>query len=227
VWTSVPPGFTSVIASPVVTPLVSTQYNVEVSDGSNTIPATVTVIVDLTAQPPLQPVGPESVNVFLTPATNYSTTESPFVTEYFWKIIPVEAGTLQQALNNCQVNWNPQFNGIASLSVAGINSCGTGDFSEALTIQASPFIGISDQPLGDKLSVWPNPAKNTINIKSSLHGVCRLTVFNPQGKVVFESGYTDITNQITLDLTHLSAGIYTITLENGDCREMKRIIITR
>jgi hypothetical protein len=227
VWTSVPPGFTSVIASPVVTPLVSTQYNVEVSDGSNTIPATVTVIVDLAAQPPLQPVGPESVNVFLTPATNYSTTESPFVTEYFWKIIPVEAGTLQQALNNCQVNWNPQFNGIASLSVAGINSCGTGDFSEALTIQASPFIGISDQPLGDKLSVWPNPAKNTINIKSSLHGVCRLTVFNPQGKVVFESGYTDITNQITLDLTHLSAGIYTITLENGDCREMKRIIITR
>ena len=226
-WTSVPPGFTSVIANPVVTPLVSTQYNVEVSDGSNTIPASVTIIVDLAAQPPSQPFGPEYVNVFLTPATNYTTTESPFAIDYFWKLIPAEAGTLQQTLNNCQVNWNPQFNGTASLSVAGINSCGTGEYSQALSIQASPLIGIYDQPLGEKLIVWPNPAKNIINIKSSLRGACRLSVFNSQGKVVFESGYTDITNHISLDLSELSTGIYILTLINGDNREMKRIVLTR
>ena len=226
-WTSVPPGFTSVIANPVVMPLVSTQYNVEVSDGSNTIPASVTIIVDLAAEPPSQPVGPEYVNVFLTPATNYTTTESPFAIDYFWKLIPAEAGTLQQTLNNCQVNWNPQFNGTASLSVAGINSCGTGEYSQALSIQASPLIGIYDQPLGEKLIVWPNPAKNIINIKSSLRGACRLSVFNSQGKVVFESGYTDITNHISLDLSELSTGIYILTLINGDNREMKRIVLTR
>jgi hypothetical protein len=226
-WTSVPPGFTSVIANPVVTPLVLTQYNVEVSDGSNTIPASVTIIVDLAAEPPSQPVGPEYVNVFLTPATNYTTTESPFAIDYFWKLIPAEAGTLQQTLNNCQVNWNPQFNGAALLSVAGINSCGTGEYSQALSIQASPLIGIYDQPLGEKLIVWPNPAKNIINIKSSLRGACRLSVFNSQGKVVFESGYTDITNHISLDLSELSTGIYILTLINGDNREMKRIVLTR
>jgi hypothetical protein len=110
-WTSVPPGFTSVISNPVVTPLVSTQYNVEVSDGNNTVPATITVIVDLAAEPPSQPTGPESVNVFLTPVSNYTTNESPNAIEYFWKIIPAEAGTLQQTFNNCQVT------GIRNLTV--------------------------------------------------------------------------------------------------------------
>jgi hypothetical protein len=227
IWTSVPPGFTSVISNPVVTPLVSTQYNVEVSDGNNTVPATITVIVDLAAEPPSQPVGPESVNVFLTPVSNYTTNESPNSIEYFWKIIPAEAGTLQQTLNSCQVIWNPQFNGAALLSVAGINSCGTGEYSQALSIQASPLIGIYDQPLGEKLVVWPNPAKNLINIKSSLRGACRLVVYGSQGKVVLETEDNDFTRNTALDISRLAPGIYTLTLENEAERAMQRIVITR
>lgn len=226
-WTSVPPGFTSAIPNPVVTPLVSTQYNVEVNDGNNNIPATVTIIVDLTAQPPSQPAGPEYVNVFLTPSSNYSTIESPYAIEYFWKIIPVEAGILQQTVNNCQVIWNPQFNGTASLSVAGINSCGAGDFSEALIIHASPLIGISDEPLGEKLVVWPNPAKSIINIKTTLRGIGKFVVYNSQGKVVLKTENNDLIRKTTLDISRLAPGVYTLTLENGDNREMKRIVITR
>jgi hypothetical protein len=226
-WTSVPPGFTSVISNPVVTPLVSTQYNVEVSDGNNTVPATITVIVDLATEPPSQPAGPESVNVFLTPVSNYTTNESPNAIEYFWKIVPAEAGTIQQTLNSCQVTWNQQFNGTASLSVAGINSCGTGDFSAALTILASPLIGIPDQPMSEKLVVWPNPAKSIINIKSSLSGACRLVFYNSQGKVVLETENNDFIRNGTLDISRLAPGVYSLTLENEAERATQRIVITR
>jgi hypothetical protein len=45
-WTSTPAGFTSTIANPTVTPSITTTYTVAVSDGTNSVNANTTVVVN-------------------------------------------------------------------------------------------------------------------------------------------------------------------------------------
>ncbi|MEI6061886.1 MAG: hypothetical protein WCR72_14370, partial [Bacteroidota bacterium] len=148
-WTSVPAGFTSGIANPLVSPVATTVYTVHVSDGLNTMNASTTVIVDSMAAVPSMPNGPSSVNVIATPVSSYVTNSSPNAIDYIWHISPSESGSLVAAGTSCQVNWNVLFNGTAYLSVAGINTCGIGEFSEVLNITASPLIGIRDLAIYD------------------------------------------------------------------------------
>jgi len=51
-WTSIPVGFTSSIANPIVNPFVNTIYGVEVSDGMNTVNAQVMVTVNALPETP-------------------------------------------------------------------------------------------------------------------------------------------------------------------------------
>ncbi len=51
-WTSVPAGFTSTIARPVVTPSVNTTYNVSVNDGFSTVNGQVSVTVNALPEKP-------------------------------------------------------------------------------------------------------------------------------------------------------------------------------
>ena len=64
-WYSDPPGFYSDIQDPVVSPEVTTNYNVTINDGYNTTQASVTVTVQ---QLPVPDAGPDQVIIFGTPA---------------------------------------------------------------------------------------------------------------------------------------------------------------
>jgi hypothetical protein len=149
------------------------------------------------------------------------------VDEYIWMIIPSAAGNLIQASNTCQVNWNPAFNGIASLSAAGSNSCGTGEFSPALQITASPFVDLPYQHSGPGILVWPNPAERSINIKSSLHGPCILNITNALGKIILNAEYQSLTGTIAIDVTNFVSGIYLLSIENESGRQTTKILIKR
>ena len=126
---------------------------------------------------------------------------------------------------SCQVSWNVLFNGTAYLSVAGINTCGIGEFSEVLNITASPLIGIRDLAIYDDLFVWPNPGNGILNIKSSLTGHSRLSVSNSQGKSIWQSAYSLLPEIISLNLGKVSPGIYILVIENEKSRQIKRIVI--
>lgn len=66
--------------------------------------------------------------------STYSTTGLPGITEYEWAIDPVEAGSISGSGTNITVAWEEDFLGTADLSVASINYCGSGVFSNPLTI---------------------------------------------------------------------------------------------
>lgn len=226
-WTSIPAGFISSIVNPSVNPLVTTQYNVEVSDGINIVSASISVNVDSTALVPNQPSGSTAVNVFLTPSTSYSSILSPNSDAYLWNISPVEAGINSSITYNCQVTWNPLFNGTAYLSVAGINSCGTGEFSDALQITVSQFIGIPESTETNELQVWPNPVKNILYIKSTYRDTSRIYIRNVQGKVVYYSDFRLLPEIATIELSNLSNGIYLLTFENSSTLQTQKIVINR
>ena len=86
-WTSVPAGFTSALQNPVVSPTVNTQYNVQVTSGSETVSssASVTVIPTLTATssatpPSIAPGGSSQLNVAASGGTGSYT--------YSWTSVP-------------------------------------------------------------------------------------------------------------------------------------------
>ncbi len=66
--------------------------------------------------------------------TTYQTTETTGADEYLWEIMPAEAGLISFEGNTAEVAWIEGFNGQASVSVKGINTCGESDFSESLMI---------------------------------------------------------------------------------------------
>ena len=65
---------------------------------------------------------------------NYSTNEILYAESYDWEINPAEAGTIIANDNSCSVLWVENYSGDAALSVCGVNDCGSGNWSAALTV---------------------------------------------------------------------------------------------
>ncbi len=94
-WSSDPPGFTSYIQNPVVSPVETTVYTVVINDGTLSANANVAVNVNSIPEVPSRPYGPAAVNVTNTPVTAYTTTGSINTEQYSWFFGPSEAGVFQ------------------------------------------------------------------------------------------------------------------------------------
>ncbi len=226
-WTSVPVGFTSTLQNPVVSPVVNTLYTVDVTDGTNNAQSSVNVVVDSPALQPAMPTGPTTVNSLLTPFTTYNTTGSANAAAYTWLLTPAEAGTLTQALTDCQVNWNQSYSGVAQLAVTGSNACGSGTQSDALVITVSSTVALPDELTGELLAVWPNPGNGMLHVKTSLPGACTIKIMNAQGKILFKSVFNNQFETESIDIRNFSDGIYLLTVENDDLRRVKKIVISK
>jgi PKD domain-containing protein len=87
---------------------------------------------------PAIPVGPDYIDITQTTASEYSIDPVDFASAYFWEISPAEAGTISGATTLSQVEWNVNYLGEAQISVQAVNDCGTGEWSEALTVLTMP-----------------------------------------------------------------------------------------
>ena len=85
--------------------------------------------------PPLEPATPTGPDVICDEtSSDYESEGSDDADSYVWELSPQEAGTLTSEGLSATVEWNPDFNGLAYLSLYGVNDCGDGDPSEALEI---------------------------------------------------------------------------------------------
>jgi len=91
--------------------------------------------VTITSAPdaPEAPSGPASVCAS-EENTIYSTSGISGIYEYIWNLEPGEAGILSGTGLESTIQWATEFMGDASLKVAAINDCGTGDFSDPILI---------------------------------------------------------------------------------------------
>ncbi len=140
-WTSIPEGFTSTEQNPMVTPEDTTTYIVAVYDGLFTVYDETTVNI---SPLPAMSGTPTGETVFCQDAQNttYSTEGSAYALSYDWSILPETAGTITGEGDMGIVDWNMEFSGEAMISVMGVNDCGIGEASEALTVtvQALPDV---------------------------------------------------------------------------------------
>ncbi len=141
-WTSLPEGFTSDEQNPVVTPADTTKYVVAVNDGMFTVYDTVIVNVKPLPMAPAIPGG-EVVLCQDGDNTEYTTEGAMYAQSYMWAIDPADAGTITGTEMTGEVDWNANFSGEALITVKGINECGEGDFSDALTVMINALPEVS------------------------------------------------------------------------------------
>ena len=155
-WTSDPEGFTSDVADPIVNPDVTTSYFASVFDGLFTVVDTVILIVNPLPSIPSMPEG-EMEFCQGSDDTQYTTMEIQNATSYSWMIAPEDAGTISGSDTTAMVVWSFDFSGIATISVAGMNDCGEGDYSDELTVTINALPEVSITLASDSVCVY-NPA---------------------------------------------------------------------
>jgi len=95
-----------------------------------------------------------------------------------------------------------------------LNNCGYTDIKQN---NFSSNIGIS---------IFPNPAKNliTINFESPVkNGDYKITIYDLLGTVVYEKSYRN-QNNLTIDVSNLLSGLYTIIISNNNESQFSRFI---
>jgi hypothetical protein len=74
--------------------------------------------------------------------------------------------------------------------------------------------------------LFPNPAKDEVNLVAKNTEIRSITLFNTAGQKVLEEANPNMQVH-TLNLTNLSEGVYIVQLQTKDCVFHKRILIRR
>jgi hypothetical protein len=93
-------------------------------------------------------------------------------------------------------------------------------------LDASAALTISEKEIeNDNFLILPNPTNGKFIIQFEANGSYQLKVFNLMGQAVFQQ---QINNQQTsIDLSHLSNGIYILNLNDGKLNQNKRLVIAK
>ena len=77
------------------------------------------------------------------------------------------------------------------------------------------------------ISLFPNPAKNTVEIVSNefLNKGLEVIIYNMTGRMILNKNYDNETGKITLDLSNINSGNYILELKNNDDIVHKKLVI--
>jgi hypothetical protein len=85
------------------------------------------------------------------------------------------------------------------------------------------LVGINKLKLFEQsLNIYPNPAADKVEIRSSLAGEITYLISDITGRKIAEGRFTEST---TLDLSNLDSGSYLIKLNSGDHSAVKKLVI--
>ncbi|MCX6245846.1 MAG: T9SS type A sorting domain-containing protein [Bacteroidetes bacterium] len=227
-WSSVPAGFTSVLKSPKAAPVIDTKYVCIVSDGTQTMNDTTSL-----------------VKVYQTPYTNAGTDTLVDPTAVSIELHGI--ATYCRA-TQWQSTGNGHFGSTSSLSTT--YTFGTQDYSnKSVTLKlvgvAQPpctgsttsqrYVGLwpvgIQEPSQKELSIslQPNPARETVTVtvNSRSKSTARLTLLNTNGQTVYAADLNDDSSTITaqIDVSNLSKGVYIVKVQTNTAVENKQLIV--
>ncbi len=105
---------------------------------------------------------------------------------------------------------------------AGVSSVYTSEESEIIKIDFETPVGVNEIAPDNYFTVYPNPAKDKLNV-SSLYSIDKVEMFNTVGKlVVTNENYVN-----GIDVSELTDGIYIVHITSGDNVITKRVSITK
>lgn len=89
-------------------------------------------------------------------------------------------------------------------------------------IEQAPNLSISEEEDKNALQIYPNPAENTVTLNRKNEESAVVKVVGIDGRVYIESEIN--TSNVSLDVSHLPAGIYTLLLETADDILMHKLV---
>lgn len=153
-WNWVFPGgnpATSTLQNPTVTYPTPGDYDVTLtawnsSQGNKVVKSN---FIHVTAAPPAAGTIFGSTGMCQnSPNSSYSVSAINTASTYEWVLTPATAGTLTPGTNNAVIDWDPSFLGSATLKVRGVNDCGPGLWSPALSISIDSEPTQAETPTG-------------------------------------------------------------------------------
>jgi photosystem II stability/assembly factor-like uncharacterized protein len=172
----------------------------------------VSVEVGLLPSAPATPEGP--VAVCDETSSEYFSSGSEDADSYIWEISPETAGTISGTGLEAIVNWDSEYQGIAVISIAGINDCGTGSPSELEVIVGGAKPIISGEEMVCDFS------SETYEVENNEGSMFEWMVTG--GEIVDGQG----TNMVTIDWNGEGNGNITVEEETVDgCSGMSDVFV--
>lgn len=109
---------------------------------------------------------------------------------------------------------------------AGLFCCDAYDlFAQTSFAVVEEGTGISEFNLENRLSLFPNPTNGLVSIKiANTDKLQRIAVYNLTGQIIYQEKLSGV-NQKTLDLKHLTKGVYFIEALTGKYKTSKKLIV--
>jgi len=164
-WISNPAGFAATIQNPYALPAVNTVYSVFVNDGITSVNDNVSVTVIPLPDLPGKPDGPDTVNLSYVISSDYTIVPVAGADSYSWALFPISSGIITGSGTTGTANWNPGFQGIATIKVLAMNTCGESEYSPLKNTFVDHVTGISESETSSVV-IYPNPNDGSFYIRS-------------------------------------------------------------
>lgn len=134
-----------------------------------------------------------------------------------WETIGVVAGNgSSQEIHHYGFTDSEPVNGLNYYRLMQVDYDGTPDYTDIRSINTLKK---------EHIAVYPNPAKNSFNLKGSKKNIQRVLLSDMLGNT-FEPGFTENNDILTFDCNTFSAGIYTLEIVTNDGVQTERLVIT-
>jgi hypothetical protein len=203
------------------------EFWVEVTDANGCSNRdTIVVTMDPLPVAPEITSGPSSVDNFLNPSSDFTSSVSTYATSYEWRLEPAESGSISGSGITAQVTWSSGFTGTAQVSVKGINNCGAGSYSQSFAVAVYSSQGISEKNAITGIKLFPNPNDGvfTIQLHSDTEQEIRLQISTSGGNQVLDSRESIPVGlyQKNFNLSTLPGGTYYLVISDIHGRMLSR-----
>lgn len=227
-WTSIPAGFISNLQNPVVIPTDTTRYICATSDGLETRSDTTIVKV---VYPPEADAGNDTTICMWQPSVELHG-NALYYRNFVWGSFGDGSFTDIYALETAYFPGSDDRanGGVNLVLLAFANTPCTGKVMDTLVLTIDACTGISEQAAtGIVMNIRPNPANGraTLIVSTTQATTGQLTVTGMDSRVVHSStqGLETGRNELVLDLTGYSSGIYIVQIRTERGVVMERLVI--
>jgi len=231
-WTSVPPGFTSTSAEPMITPTGNTVYNVTVNDGFNSASGSVQITVNPLPSINLLPIGNPLVQIINSTDIGICVFDSIVIdagnpgASYLWS-----NGSTEQTISLQTSGISFDLQSYTVTVTDPITGCTNNSNIVAYFTFNNCSYGIDENALNDRLQLYPNPSRDGVfNYRiEGFNGATMLDVFTFQGEQIYSESInlTGGTHNSTLYLHNTRAGVYYLKVTNDEAVLLRKLIIQK